>query len=103
MKKFIALMVITGFLAVTAPCAFAENGGGAGQPWYNPPPVGTAPEVPVVAAPATNTAAAGATTGAAVGMSTGMMIGIGVAVVGAVALAASSSGGDGGITTPSHH
>ncbi len=51
MKKFIALMVITGFLAGTAPRAFAENGGGVQAPWYNPAATQTVPEVPVVAAP----------------------------------------------------
>ena len=93
MKKFIALMVITGFLAATAPRALAESAGGVQHPWYNPPAPQTVPEVPVVPAPATTTHPPVEAAGAGAGLSTGMMVGIGAALVGAVALAAGGGGG----------
>jgi hypothetical protein len=94
MKKFIALMVITGFLVVTAPPVFAENGG-VQPPWYNPSSPQSVPEVPVVTPPTPGhppVEAAGGTF-----LSGPVMIGLGVAALGAVALAV---GGSSGGSTP---
>lgn len=94
MKKLIALMVMAGFLVATAPQAFAENGGGVQQPWYNPSTQQSVPEVPVVTPPPPGTHAP---VEDATFFTGPVLVGLGVVAIGVVALAV---GGSSGGSTP---